>query len=244
MDLMTLAIAETSKDKYAIIAVDTESLRFYVVDGLGKEQIVSANNDFYWDIGAVTRITNPQIQGDKIWLKGQYCEMIKPFDRNAFKKMLKGLSAEKSDFFENKKKPFDVVRFHKVVRIWSDISSWQKKRNTTLQEVCEDATVPPPKRNHRLEAYVWAKKSSGRIVDDYGVDDPSGDYAVIELLNKDFRWVQYWDWIESTDGDKEDKRKKYMGMLNAQRFEKFFVMYRFYPKSGKEVEWIGGVHVL
>ena len=234
MDLMTLAIAETSKDKYAIIAVDTESLRFYVVDGLEKEQIVSANNDFYWDIGAVTRISNPQIKGDKIWLKGQYCEMVKPFDRNAFKKMLKGLSTEKSDFFENKKKPIDVVRFHKVVRIWSD-KGWRPTTSYIGGQM---------KRSHRLEAYVWAKKSKGRKVDDYGVDDPSGDYAAIEILNKDFRWVQYWNWIESTDGDKEDKRKKYMGMLNAPRFDKFFVMYRFYPKSGKEVEWIGGVHVL
>lgn len=267
MELMTLAISETSKNKFDVVIVDTENLRYFLLKDFKKGQIVSNTNEPFWDIGAVTQVDSFSIEEEILRITGP-CKLITPFDREAFKAMLRRLSAKKSKFFDNKKMQFDVIRVHRVTKIWSDLDDVKRdEKGQYLQKVIcfkdmfldddevkgdrvaerwtpmDDASLSK-KKKHRLEAHVLAEKKDGIFVDEHFIRDANGEYLVIELLNKDFQWVQYWDWLYTTLEDREDKRKTYMKMLNSLKLEKFFVMYRCFFKDGREVRWIAGIHAL
>lgn len=64
-----------------------------------------------------------------------------------------------------------------------------------------------------------------------------------EFLNKDYRWVHYWNWIIK-NSEFENKRKKYLDLLNRKDKELYFILYRHKFQGNSSRYWISGMHWL
>ena len=72
-----------------------------------------------------------------------------------------------------------------------------------------------------------------------------GDKQERTLLNKDYRWVEYWKWICSKSNEEllDAKRSKYMKLFNDPSKTLYLILYRRkFPN--KYWYWIAGMHWL
>lgn len=69
----------------------------------------------------------------------------------------------------------------------------------------------------------------------------------ITLLNKDYRWVQYWQWQvqqKSTDHIRIDMQR-YANLLNRKDKKLYLILYKHYFEKDNTIEtWIAGMHWL
>lgn len=70
-----------------------------------------------------------------------------------------------------------------------------------------------------------------------------GGKEIKNLLNKDYRWIQYWNHYLDL-GRYEEKSKYYKNYLNRLDKEVYVVMYRHRFMDGKTLDWIVGLHCL
>lgn len=62
------------------------------------------------------------------------------------------------------------------------------------------------------------------------------------LLNKDYRWVNYWNRI-CAKGEFEEKKQKYQNLLNRDGKDLYLIFYR-HNFSNRPFHWIAGMHLL
>ncbi len=69
----------------------------------------------------------------------------------------------------------------------------------------------------------------------------------ITLLNKDYRWVKYWQWEvqqKSNDQIRADMQR-YANLLNRKDKKLYLILYRHFFEKGNTIEtWIAGMHWL
>lgn len=63
------------------------------------------------------------------------------------------------------------------------------------------------------------------------------------LLNKDYRWIKFWEHIYNMDMV-EEKKAQYLRLFNTKRKTMYLILYRHTFPSGKKWEWIAGMHWL
>lgn len=63
-----------------------------------------------------------------------------------------------------------------------------------------------------------------------------------KLLNKDFKWVHFWNWIFET-GKYEQRKEHYKNLLNRQDKKLFLILYRHNFRDNTSY-WIAGMHWL
>ena len=65
------------------------------------------------------------------------------------------------------------------------------------------------------------------------------------LLNKDYRWVNYWLWKYAQESEEqlEDDRNRYLQLLNRRDKSLYLILYRHFYAERSEV-WIAGMHWL
>lgn len=59
------------------------------------------------------------------------------------------------------------------------------------------------------------------------------------ILNKDYRWVNYWQRVPK--GKFEETKNKYCALFNKPGKDLYLILYRFYFGNGPQ-EWITGIH--
>lgn len=63
------------------------------------------------------------------------------------------------------------------------------------------------------------------------------------ILNKDYRWINYWNFAIKS-GLFNEKKDRYLKLLNEQGKDVYFVLYKRCFSNGKNFYWIAGVHWL
>lgn len=69
----------------------------------------------------------------------------------------------------------------------------------------------------------------------------TGSNDSVSLLNKDYRWVTYWQHV--SDEEKEVCVNRYMTLLNRTDKTLFLILYKHYYSNGP-AHWIAGMHLL
>lgn len=64
----------------------------------------------------------------------------------------------------------------------------------------------------------------------------------LPLLIKDYRWINFWNWVCKEDIFIE-KRKKYINLFNRKDKSLYLILYRHYYEN-KSLFWIAGMHWL
>ena len=66
-----------------------------------------------------------------------------------------------------------------------------------------------------------------------------------KLLNKDYRWVNYWLWQydHCSEAQLEENCSRYLQLLNRRGKTLYLILYRHYFKNGPQ-KWIAGMHWL
>ena len=65
------------------------------------------------------------------------------------------------------------------------------------------------------------------------------------LLNKDYRWVNYWVWQYAQNDEErlEENKRRYLQLLNRRGKSLYLILYRHYYQTHPAV-WIAGMHWL
>lgn len=62
------------------------------------------------------------------------------------------------------------------------------------------------------------------------------------FLNKDYRWINFWNFIYRSS-EFENKKKKYLKLLNRKDKSQYFILYRHHFRENSNL-WISGMHWL
>lgn len=113
--------------------------------------------------------------------------------------------------------------FLKHKESWKSFNRNKDKRYTVIKvDYIDNIFYDSKKKNHRMNIV-----SNGEEIKD--------------LLNKDYRWIQYWNhYIDKY----EEKSKYYKDYLNKTDKEIYLVIYKHKFKHGGYGRWIVGLHCL
>lgn len=64
-----------------------------------------------------------------------------------------------------------------------------------------------------------------------------------ELLNKDYRWLKYWQHIKKVEKT-DEKIAQYLSLLNKSDKDLYLILYRHTFKNKRKMHWIAGMHWL
>ena len=221
MNIMTLAIAEMrNSSDYQAIGLDIDTQNIISLNGITKDNVI-VNGQPVWDIGAVTAANVEKMSDTKLsYYADNNAKMLRPFDREDFKKVLKMKVYGKSDFFVNEKTTYEILRIQRVI----DIYEKDKK--------------------HYVKVTLYAKSNNyHNRVDENGIYTADGNYIIQDILIKDLRWINYWNWAIKT-GVYEEKRVIYRKQFNKVYHDKFIVMYRHKFNNNSTYCWATGLHLL
>lgn len=214
-DFLTLAISETNPltKEFNVIAMEMKGQEIVPIE-LDKEEIVSNTGEIFWDIGFVTAVDG-QIQR-------KYSNSSGPFvvsgstrlkDNNI--KRLKSILEAKSTFPQS---------FFENERIKFAILKINKVDSIYMNS---ERNGEAEMNKHFLSVYV-----SGMPL----YKNP------INLRSKDYRWINYWNWICKNDGY-DEKKKKYIRLFNQKEKNLYLILYRHNFKTESHY-WIAGMHWL
>lgn len=215
-DFLTLAITETQPQtgQFNVIAMEMRSQNIVPIH-LDKEQIVSSTGEIFWDIGFVTSV-NGSIQR-------------------------KYLGNDNSPFVINGSTKFGANRINTLKAIFDAKSTTpQTFFDNDKQRFC----ILKINKVENLAIY-FDKKSETENIKNYLSVYVGGMPAYqnpISLLNKDYRWINFWIWVCKNDAF-EEKKKKYLKLLNRKDKELYLILYRHHFKTGSQ-HWIVGMHWL
>lgn len=215
-EFLTLAITETTVNtgKFNVIAMETKS-QHIVAFGLKKENIVSPSGEIFWDIGFTTLVNErPQ-----------------------------------REYQGNNNSPFVIS------------GNVQLRENgiSTLKSILDAKSLSGPSffENEKLKFCVLKiskvygistridNKSESQTIKHYLSVNVSGMPVYknsISLLNKDYRWIHFWNWIYNSSAY-DEKKKKYLKLLNRKDKDLYLILYRHNFKTGSQY-WIVGMHWL
>ena len=222
MNIMTLSMAErTNKNDYQIIGLNLDNQEIVSLVGISRENICSENKD-NWDIGAITEVENLISTGanDMSYFVEGKVKLENEFNRELFLKILKMKSHGRSNFFLNEKDTYDIIRIHRLDDIY------QKDGK------------------HYIKAIIAAKSDNiYQAISDNGIKQQDGLYMHADLLVKDVRWVNYWNWAIKT-GVYEEKRVIYRKQFNKMYHDKYIIIYRHRYPYNRSYYWVTGLHLL
>ncbi len=215
-EFLTLAITETRPQtgEFNVIAMETRSQNIVPIH-LVKEQIVSSEGDVFWDIGFVTSVS------------GNMQRKHLGNDNSLF------LISGSARLGANKINTFKAICDAKSTTPQTFFDN-EKQRFCILKiSKVEDLSIYVDKESeienikHYLSVYVCGMPA---------YQNP------ISLLNKDYRWINFWNWIYKNDAF-DEKKKKYMKLLNRRDKELYLILYRHHFKTSNH-HWIVGMHWL
>lgn len=215
-EFLTLAITETTVNtgKFNVIAMETKSQQI-IPFGLNKEQIISSSSETFWDIGFTTIVTQ---KPEREYTGNDNSPFIirgaVTLGANKIN-TLKGIldaKATSGTFFFENEK----LRFCvlKVSRV----------ENVSIHL---DNNSEQKNLKHYLSVNIYGMPAYKNPV---------------SLLNKDYRWINFWNWIYSNSAY-DEKKKKYIKLLNRRDKELYLILYRHNFKNGSKY-WIVGMHWL
>lgn len=216
-EFLTLAITETTVNtgKFNVIAMETKSQNI-VPFGFNKEHIISETGEVFWDIGFTT------IVGERP--KRKYTNNdSSPFVLNGSAELNQNKISSLKSILDAKSA--SGLEFFENEKLKFCVLKVSKVENINCK-IDNSGTVENIK--HYLSFYV---------------NGLSVDKSPISILNKDYRWKNYWNWIYAND-NYEEKKKKYLKLLNRRDKNLYLILYRHTFKTGETSNWIVGMHWL
>jgi hypothetical protein len=81
---------------------------------------------------------------------------------------------------------------------------------------------------------------SGGVFKTYVNVELVGKSKIQRILNKDYRWLNFWLWIDNTP-DAQIKKDYYVRLINSSDKTLFLILHKYYFEEDKKV-WIVGSH--
>lgn len=215
-DFITLAITEVKPqaNDFNVIAMETKSQTIVPIHLL-REQIITSSGDIYWDIGFLTSV-NGSIQRKSIGNDNSL------FIVNGSSKLGENKTNSLKTVFEAKSNTPQTFFDNEKQRFC--ILKISKVDNISTMTGKESDT---DKIRHYLSVYVNGLPA---------YKNP------ISILNKDYRWINFWNWVCKNDAFNE-KKKQYLQLLNRKDKDLYLIIYRHQFRAGSRY-WIVGMHWL
>lgn len=209
--LLVIAISEEKPKEFKIIAIDIKDEIFYDLD-LKEKDFFDRNGKPVWDLFAVTEGVRLAKSNNK------YKVMGKAYIKRYYS------AGEIKKFFASRRMTLNMFM--------NKIQSLDEKRdNSPLYGIVKLDSIRlkrPKYEGNRLKQYV--------IVPNRRIG--KGD---IELLNKDYKWISYWENI--SEDLWEAKIKQWEEYLNRKDKEVYAICFSIRFSNGRR-RWIGGFHCL
>ena len=213
---LTLAITETfvHTGEFNVIAMGMKSQTIIPIS-LTKEQIVSETGEIFWDIGFVTNVDKiPERKVDKYNNSNENHPYIVTGSVNLGDNkshMLKAILDAKS-------------------KSCNDFFSNEKHRFCIVKSnKLEDMSIYNKQGDKELRHYI--KVRVGRLP---AYENPKN------IRIKDYRWINFWNWIYKNQ-IYEEKKKKYLKLFNKKEKELFLILYRHKFQENSQY-WVVGLH--
>lgn len=204
---VTLAIRETERNNFAVLALDVEHDEIRSFD-LKRAEIIDKSGRTIWDIGKETKVERVSHDvcknGNAEWHAAGCVKLGK--DRTRDLKLIFEIKAvDCGVFFSNDGETFAVAKVKELL----------------------DIRVEPGGEKSYMELKI------------------DGDARKRTLLNKDYRWVEYWKWICDKNNEEllDEKRSKYIKLFNDPSKTLYLILYR-HKFRYKTWYWIAGMHWL
>lgn len=217
-EFLTLAITETTVNtgKFNVIAMEMKSKEI-ISFGLNREQIISSQGEVFWDIGFTT-ITDEKP-------RRKYINNGQPNENSQF--ILTGTIKLGNSKYNILKNILDAK-----ANTSKDFFENNKLRFCVLKvDRLEDIQSIYDEKNNRLKNYLTIRA--------YGVPMHINP---LKFTNKDYRWINYWDFIYENSNFIE-KKHKYINLFNSKNKTLYLIIYRHKFKD-KDTNWIVGMHWL
>lgn len=214
-EFLTLAITETDpvKKDFSVVAMEIKSKNITSFN-LKKADIVSLQGEIFWDIGFTTLVKDViNPSSENRYRRTVAGVQLGQNKMHELKKILEAKSTNPKDFFENQNRDYGIVKVSKI----QDIEN--RSDNINYKEEVQ---------KHDLVVYIS------------GMPDHLSPHR---LLNKDYRWVKYWNYILNSN-NYETKKKQYLKILNSKNKTMFLILHRRKFKNGSTNFWIAGIHWL
>lgn len=213
-EFITLSITETrpDKDEFSVIAMETKSQNIISLN-LKKSEIISDQGEIYWDIGFIT-VGDISKNSSSSNSNSTYLATNTQIGDNQIsllKNLLETKSLNPQLFFTNDKFQFGIVKVNKVI----DLKIRVDKCNYTKDIIKHYITV--------------------NICGIPHYENPN------EYLNKDYRWVKFWNQIHESPYYKSQK-EKYLRILNQKDKNLYLILRRYYFDKKNVKIWISGMH--
>lgn len=204
---ITLAMTETRKNQFAVLALDVGSEQIYSFD-LEYADIVDKSGRIFWDIGKETEVERVIPVGSSKVNMQYHAEGRVVLGRDRTKDLKPIFEKEASVcrlFFYDKNETFAVAKMARL----------------------HDLTFVPDKGKSYMRLEI------------------KGDRREKIMLNKDYRWLEYWKWILGKNNEDllDEKRNKYIKLFNERSKTLYLILYR-HKFAYNSRYWIAGMHWL